>query len=324
MAQNIDQLSAYIEGALKNLDLESLRPQELYQPIRYGLEAGGKRIRPLLCLLCCQAAGGSLQEATPVALAYEIFHNFTLLHDDVMDNSPLRRGKPSVMSRFGSNAAILSGDAMLVWAYQMLLGAHPNHADLLTPFSLMATQVMQGQQWDMNFETTGEVSIPQYLEMIRLKTAVLLADAAAAGTRVAAVPPQDTHLFYHFALNLGMAFQLQDDYLDLFGDARTFGKPIGGDVLEKKKTILYLLALQQADAQQTQEIQDLYAMPRSFAAEKIQLVADLFTHLGVKKRVKALVEEYLQESDRYLNRLAEGYDTHQLSLLGEKIRNRNV
>lgn len=321
----VDALGKCVEEALHSLPLLKAEPQELYRPICYALASGGKRIRPLLALLVCDAFGGKVEECMPVALAHEVFHNFTLLHDDVMDNSPMRRGRPSVMKQFGVNSAILSGDAMLVYAFELLGKTDTERFSLLFPrFCAMSSEVMEGQQWDMKFEEREDVSVEEYLEMIRLKTAVLLASAACSGAIMAKASPQDRQEIYNYALNLGMAFQLQDDFLDVYGDAETFGKPIGGDILEQKKTIMYLSAMQGASAERRQQLQDAYRLPKEFAEEKIVIVRELFDLCAVPQKVEQLIDAYLLKSDACLEHLAERYKTNDLRSLGNKLRHRKA
>ena len=221
-------------------------PEGLYKPIVYGLEQGGKRLRPVILLAACDAVGGDSAKALPQAAAIEMYHNFTLLHDDVMDKADLRRGKPTVCNKWDDNTAILSGDTMLTLATQLVVdGVEPQKAmRLLKEFNETAIGVYEGQQYDMEFEARTDVTIDEYMEMIRLKTSVLLAGAARIGAVMGDADERNANALYDFAVNLGLAFQLQDDYLDCFGDAKVFGKRIGGDILCGKKTFMTVAALQ--------------------------------------------------------------------------------
>lgn len=328
---NLKHLSQIIEESIQSLPFAQQEPQNLYQPILYAMSSGGKRIRPLLTLIACDTMGGDIQRAIPVALAHEIFHNFTLLHDDVMDNSPMRRGHPSVMKQYGINNAILSGDAMLINSFQLLQQLSPQYTQpILSSFLNMAQDVMEGQQRDMDFENREQVSINEYLEMIRQKTAVLLASATYSGAIMADASDEESKLLYDFALNLGMAFQLQDDYLDVYGNAETFGKPIGGDIIECKKTIMYLTALEQATEEQRARLFDAYRMPNTFAEEKIVIVQELFHELSVSKRVRELIDKYTSASDACLEQLenfigsTKRIDATLLRSLGNNLRSRTV
>ena len=222
-------------------------PQQLYNPIIYSMSGGGKRLRPVLLLLCCEAFGGELSEALPAAAAVEIFHNFTLLHDDIMDNSAVRRGKPSVYAKWGGNVAILSGDAMMIDSFSRLSALPQDKLPrIMDIFTRMALQVCEGQQYDMDFEKMERVSVVEYMRMIELKTSALLAGSAMIGAVMGGASADDCHKIYRYALELGLAFQLQDDLLDSYGDEQ-LGKPIGGDILEGKKSCLMLNALSRAD-----------------------------------------------------------------------------
>lgn len=276
-------------------------PEELYEPIRYTLGQSGKRIRPLLVMSSCDLFGGNLQKAIPAAIGIEVFHNFTLLHDDIMDQAPIRRGKETVYKKWNTNTAILSGDTMLVLAYEYISRAD---ADLLPAlfevFNLTGRQVCEGQQFDMNFESLDSVSIEEYLGMIRLKTAVLLGCCMKTGAIIGRAGSQDAERMYKAGESLGMAFQLQDDLLDSFGDEVKFGKTIGGDISANKKTFLYLKALEMADHQ------DKITLLRSFSGEpvhredKIKTVLDIYSRLGIKEETEKLINTYFLESIGHL------------------------
>ncbi len=273
-------------------------PRNLYAPIKYTLENGGKRIRPLLVLLSAQSFGQSIDKALPAAAAIEIFHNFTLLHDDIMDAAPLRRGKPTVHQKWDENIAILSGDTMLVLAYKMLeVYDAAIYKQLNVLLNQTAVEVCEGQQMDMDFETRQDVSIQEYIEMIKLKTAVLLGAALKFGGIVAGAPEADLNKISDFGIKLGLAFQIQDDYLDTFGDSQTFGKRIGGDILDRKKTFLYITALQKASKEDREILLHLY-QSHNIAGEKdfVEKVVQLFKKYQVDKLTKAKINYYTEEA----------------------------
>ena len=244
--KNNEEILDLFENYLAQIQLPE-EPERLYQPIIYSMSGGGKRIRPSLLMLVCDAYGGSLNESLPVAAAVEMFHNFTLLHDDIMDNATVRRGKPSVYASWGDNVAILSGDAMMIYSYRLL---HQAPADklhrIMDIFTTMALQVCEGQQYDMDFESLQKVSVVEYMRMIELKTSVLLAGSAMIGAVLGDASEEDCRRIYRYALELGLAFQQQDDLLDSYGRQEELGKRIGGDILEGKKTCLMLNAMSRA------------------------------------------------------------------------------
>ena len=270
------------------------QPEELYRPIDYTLRLGGKRIRPLLLLAANQMFGGKTDDVHHAALAIETFHNFTLLHDDLMDRSPLRRGKPTVYSRWGDNSAILSGDTMFALAWRYLLRRdHPRLRDILNTFNETAIEVCEGQQYDMNFEQRDDVTVPEYLEMIRLKTAVLLAGALKMGALYAQAPDGDIQCLYDFGIHLGLSFQLQDDLLDAYGDTATFGKATGQDIRDNKKTYLYLHALQVASPEQQERLRQLFNNECSDTEAKVREVLDIYGRLNIREAVeKAIADEF--------------------------------
>ena len=274
-------------------------PRNLYEPIDYILQLGGKRLRPVLTLIATDLFGGDYRKALPAAAAVEVFHNFSLVHDDIMDNASLRRGKATVHQKWNSNIAILSGDAMLICAYR-LLESYPldTFAALAKLFSKTALEVCEGQQWDMDFETQAQVSIPQYLQMIRYKTAVLVGAALQMGAIIAGASIKNQRFIYDFGVTIGLAFQLQDDYLDTFGD-EAFGKKIGGDILENKKTILYLKALDLADEAQRNTLIAQYTTSEENDA-KIAIVTQLFRQTGAAEAVR---DEITRTTDEALNLL---------------------
>ncbi len=276
------QLQKIISEKIKdNLFLKA--PTELYAPINYIMEDGGKRIRPNLLLMGCNLFSDSIENAIAPAIAYEIFHNFTLLHDDVMDKSPVRRGRPTVHIKWDTNTAILSGDAMLIKAYQYIAQlASSDLPEILNLFSQTALEVCEGQQMDMNFETKNDVLIEEYLEMIRLKTSVLIAAAIKTGAIIGRANKKDANLLYKFGLNLGLAFQLQDDLLDLYGDQKVFGKRIGGDIISQKKTYLFLKAKAIAGPKTRANLIDLYSAAIDNDT-KVLKVREIYNLLEMKK-----------------------------------------
>ena len=272
-------------------------PENLYTPILYSLQNGGKRIRPLLVLLSAKSFGEPLEKALPAAAAIEIFHNFTLLHDDIMDQAPLRRGKPTVYRKWDENTAILSGDTMLVLAYKMLEAYEGDvYKQLSVLLNQTAVEVCEGQQMDMDFETRDTVSIEEYIEMIRLKTAVLLGAALRFGGIIAQTSDKNLTNISAFGKMLGLAFQIQDDYLDTFGDTENFGKRIGGDILDRKKTYLYLTALQQADEKDRAKLIGLYHNKSIEKNDLIEQVIGLFKKYKVDVLAKEQINNFTQKS----------------------------
>ncbi len=278
------------------------KPQELYEPMNYIMRIGGKRLRPALALVSYGLFESKVEPALPVACAVEIFHNFSLVHDDIMDEAPLRRGKPSVHERYDVNRAILSGDVMLVYAYEFLRrgGKSGTVARLVKVFNQVAIEVCEGQQMDMNFEARKDVSIDEYLRMIELKTAALIAGSIEMGAIAARAPLSDVEHLRAFGRNIGIAFQLQDDILDTFGDPEKFGKRIGGDIVQNKKTYLILKALEVADEPVRTELMHYMNTPTQDADAKIQAVTDILRELNIpvlaeaeKERFRSLAAEHL-------------------------------
>lgn len=265
-------------------------PQLLYAPIKYGLEEGGKRIRPTLLMLAYNLYAEDVERALMPAMAVEIFHNFTLLHDDIMDNAEVRRGRPSVYAKWGENAAILSGDAMLILAYTYLQRTSSERLpQIFGLFNKMAVEVCEGQQFDMDFETQPKVAVVDYMRMIELKTAVLLAGSTTIGALLAGASEQDCQRLYNFGIELGLAFQLQDDLLDSYGDER-LGKRIGGDILEGKKTILMIEAFSRANEEQREVLRTAHLRKDISDEEKISTIKALYDELGVPERVEQQIK----------------------------------
>lgn len=279
-------------------------PATLYQPVHYILNLGGKRIRPVLTMLSCDIFGTDYKKARFAALAVEIFHNFSLVHDDIMDKAPLRRGKATVHTKWNLNTGILSGDAMLILAYQYFERYEPLiFKELAVIFGKTALEVCVGQQFDLDFEERQEVSIEEYLKMIEYKTAVLVGAALQMGAVVAEASAENQQIIYNFGVALGIAFQLQDDYLDTFGDAKTFGKKIGGDILENKKTILYIKALENASATQKETLLRYYSSDNFPEAEKIQAVSEIFKQTQSNVFLREEIKNYTQKAFQFLDAL---------------------
>ncbi|MCQ2214675.1 MAG: polyprenyl synthetase family protein [Bacteroidales bacterium] len=297
----LDSLRADVDAWVQGIELKK-EPRNLYAPISYALSLGGKRLRPLMCVASCSLFKDDCSCARNAAMALEMFHNFTLLHDDVMDNSKLRRGQPTVHAKWNANTAILSGDQMLIEAYKLISDVDSPAATLiLDVFNKTATEVCEGQQYDMDFEKQDNVSIDQYMEMIRLKTAVLLAASIKIGALIGGANITDTNALYDFGIQIGLAFQLQDDYLDVYGDEKTFGKPIGGDIVENKKTYLLISALQDASSAQKKEILQWIEKDNAVREEKIAAVTNLYNKIGVKEKTERKIEELLNKAMRMLS-----------------------
>lgn len=277
-------------------DLKKMNPANLYEPVDYSLEMGGKRLRPLLLLLSCNMFSDSVQNALPAAIAIEMFHNFTLLHDDIMDNAEVRRNRPTVHKKFNENSAILSGDVMAFLSYSYLLESKSEKLDeILRLFTKTAIEVCEGQQLDMEFENRLEVDENEYIEMIRLKTAVLLACALKAGALLANAGLGVANQLYEFGINLGLAFQLQDDLLDSFGVQESFGKKIGGDILANKKTYLSIKALETVTGNRKQELIGWMNKTDFNPSEKINAVLSIYTQLNIKELVQQKIDSYFQK-----------------------------
>ena len=280
--KSADQLCEMVENYLAQIDFP-VEPELLYTPIVYSLTGGGKRLRPVLLLLTRSIYDDRAHEALPAAAAIEVFHNFTLLHDDIMDNAMLRRGKPSVYAKWGKNVAILSGDAMMIKAYQLLGKVNsPELARILSVFTQTALEVCEGQQYDMDFESKPKVSVVEYMRMIELKTSVLLAGAVVIGAILGGASEEDCKALRRFAIELGLAFQLQDDLLDSYGDER-LGKAIGGDILEGKKTYLMITAMSRATEEQREVLRTTHLDKHLSRVEKIARVKALYDELDIPR-----------------------------------------
>jgi len=294
MKLDFNDILDYVNGAIAAIEYPA-EPANLYAPVAYSLEGNGKRLRPVLTIAACMACGGSPDDARNQALGIEMFHNFTLLHDDVMDNSELRRGRPTVHVKWGEAGAILSGDAMLTMAGMLVSTGCPDDKlrEVLAVFNKMAMAVYEGQQMDMDFESRRDVTVEEYLYMIRLKTSVLLACACQAGAIMAGAGAATQSALYDYGVNLGLAFQLQDDYLDTFGNTEEFGKPIGGDIINEKKTWLLISAMVEQKS-----VVDLFRLP---AMEKVREVTAVYNRLGLPGRCRELIDSYCHAAIKALD-----------------------
>lgn len=309
--EKIQQLKERFDAFMQGVDFNRL-PGELYDPIAYTVLQKGKRLRPMLCLLACDMFDGDFQEAKYPALALETAHNFTLIHDDIMDQAPLRRGMETVYKKWSTNQAILSGDAALVMAYDFATRTH-RPVEVVALLNRVLLEICEGQQYDLNFETREDVTIPEYLEMIRLKTAVLLATSLQMGAVVADADETDQKHLYDFGIALGMAFQLQDDILDCYSDVAVFGKVTGGDIVENKKTLMYLKALEMASPSQKERLRDLFSGEVAINPQKkIDEVIALYDDLQVKEAVELLMADYFRQAAACLDavKLPDGSKAH--------------
>ena len=297
-------------------------PYGLYEPIEYTLAAGGKRVRPQLAMIACQLFGGNEEDVLPAALALEVFHNFTLLHDDVMDKADVRRGRPTVHMKWNENTAILSGDQMLIEAYKLLSGVPADKLpEVLRLFNKMATEICEGQQYDVDFESQSHVTIDEYLNMIRLKTSVLLATALQIGAYVAGADTPTQEALYQFGIAVGLAFQIQDDILDVWGDPKTFGKAVGGDISRNKKTFVYLEAMRRL-GDEANTLESWYSQVPEDNTEKIAAVKAIFEQLRVREACEAVVAQYTQTALEILDTLPQNTATDQLRQLANKLTTR--
>ena len=314
-----------INKAIQSLDWNK-EPRGLYEPIEYTLASGGKRLRPALTLIAAELIvngglinGDAIEHAVPAALALEIFHNFTLLHDDVMDRAEVRRGRPTVHIQWNDNTAILSGDQMLIEAYKHLSQVPADKLpQVLRWFNEMATAICEGQQYDVDFEHQSQVSIEDYMMMIEKKTSVLIANALRTGGYIAGATPAQQEALYQYGLHIGLAFQIQDDILDVYGDPKTFGKAIGGDICCNKKTILLLTAFEQADAESKAELLQ-WLMATDCNEEKIAAVTAIYNRLGVREAAETIMEQHTAIALAQLDKLPQNKATDQLRELAEKL-----
>ncbi len=323
--QHIGVYKEAIDRALAEQNLPQ-SPQRLYGPINYILSLGGKRLRPVLTLMACDCFGGDPHKAVPAALAVELFHNFSLIHDDIMDQAPLRRGHQTVHHKWDLNTGILSGDALLILAYRYFESYPPEVFSALSQlFSQTAIEVCEGQQYDMDFEELQVVEKEEYLQMINYKTAVLVGAAIKMGAIVAQADHTQQDLIYEFGRSLGVAFQLQDDYLDAFGDPKVFGKQVGGDIISGKKTYLYITALERGDAHQRASLLSLYSDKEIKADEKVNQVKSLFEATGATGAIQESIQKHTQHAfdQLYQTNLSDPAKAH-LADFGRVLMSRNV
>ena len=324
----MSDISFYREEFLNYLEsnLSKKEPVNLYEPISYILQLGGKRLRPVLVLISTEAFGVSYKKALDAALAIEVFHNFSLVHDDIMDDAPLRRGKATVHEKWDINTGILSGDAMLIKAYQLFENYEGSQfKDLAKLFSRTAIEVCEGQQYDIDFETRDDVTIEDYLKMIEYKTAVLVGASLEMGAIVANAPKELQKGIYDYGRLIGIAFQLQDDYLDAFGDPETFGKQVGGDIIENKKTYLYLKALEKLSTEEAEQLRHLYTILPTDNAQKVETVKHLFEESGAAEKTREEIANYTEEAFQLLEELdIKSAQKNLLRDLGESLLTRTI
>jgi geranylgeranyl diphosphate synthase, type II len=298
-----DQLKRFVERAIKNLSF-STEADRLMDPVKYVLSIGGKRLRPVLALMSCNLFTDKVDEAVLPAAGIEVFHNFTLVHDDIMDKAPLRRSLPTVHSKWNINQAVLSGDVMAFIANDCFLQAPVSCLPkVFRIFNRAAIEVCIGQQLDMDFEKSSTVTHDEYLRMIELKTAVLIAASSKIGAVIGGAKDKESEAMYQFGLNLGLAFQLQDDLLDIFGDSRVFGKQQGGDIMANKKTFLYVRAMELASPAQQSLLHDLYTSKDLKPEEKVKRVMELYNKLNIRNETGIIVKEYVDKAFRLLDKV---------------------
>ena len=291
-----EELKAIVNRAILNLPFEE-EGEKLYEPVRYILSMGGKRLRPVMTLMACNVFSDSVDRAIKPAIGLEVFHNFTLVHDDIMDSAPLRRGSATVHTRWNSNQAILSGDVMAFVANDCIAASPPAVLpEVLKIYNRVAREVCIGQQLDMDFETTPYVSHEEYLRMVELKTAVLIAGALRIGALIGGAGQTDCDLLHSFGLNLGLAFQVQDDILDSFGDPGKFGKSIGGDIVANKKTLLLIKAFEMASGETLRKLQSLISQKEFVPEEKIASVVEIYNELGIREWADNMAARYIDRA----------------------------
>jgi geranylgeranyl diphosphate synthase, type II len=309
--KNYEQLIDYFEDQLTMIDYNN-KPLELYSPIKYTLSFGGKRIRPVTTLMSCELFCNDFKKALPQAIAIELFHNFTLIHDDIMDNAPIRRGKETVFKKWDANIAILSGDTLFAMAYQYAQQADKEILhDTLNVFNKTAIEVCEGQQFDLNYETKNNVTVDEYINMIRLKTGVLFGASLKIGALIGGASNEDADLIYSFGVNIGLGFQLKDDLLDTFGNEGIFGKKTGGDIVSNKKTFLYIKALEIADNEGKEKLLKLYNTTEINPEEKIKLTKELFLKYRVDIAANSEIDKYYNLGIRSLDMIKISVDKKQ-------------
>ena len=307
-------------------ELKYTKPENLYNPVKYLLESGGKRLRPIIALNVSELLGGKISDTLPAAAALEIFHNFTLAHDDIMDNSMLRRGKKTINSKWDNNTGILSGDVMLIISYEVLNQYQDSkYIHLSKKLTEISRLVCEGQQADMDFTSKNDITENEYFEMIKNKTAVLIGCSFMFGGIVAEANDLNTDLLYKIGLNLGMAFQLEDDLLDCFGDQEKFGKKIGGDIIEKKKTLLYLFTNLKLESEKKLEFENIFNSNEIAESEKINSIKLFYETSGALKYVKNKVKVYFDKADQLINKLELDNDTkRKLNQFSKTLLNREI
>ena len=307
-------------------ELKYTKPENLYNPVKYLLESGGKRLRPIIALNVSELLGGKISDTLPAAAALEIFHNFTLAHDDIMDNSMLRRGKKTINSKWDNNTGILSGDLMLIISYEVLNQYQDSkYIHLSKKLTEISRLVCEGQQADMDFASKNDITENEYFEMIKNKTAVLIGCSFMFGGIVAEANDLNTNLLYEIGLNLGIAFQLEDDLLDCFGDQEKFGKKIGGDIIEKKKTLLYLFTKSKLESEKKLEFENVFNSNEIAESEKINSIKLFYETSGALKYVKNKVKVYFDKADQLINKLELDNDTKiKLNQFSKTLLNREI
>lgn len=307
-------------------ELKYIKPENLYNPVKYLLESGGKRLRPIIALNVSELLGGKISDTLPAAAALEIFHNFTLAHDDIMDNSMLRRGKKTINSKWDNNTGILSGDVMLIISYEVLNQYQDSkYIHLSKKLTEISRLVCEGQQADMDFASKNDITENEYFEMIKNKTAVLIGCSFMFGGIVAEANDLNTNLLYEIGLNLGIAFQLEDDLLDCFGDQEKFGKKIGGDIIEKKKTLLYLFTNLKLESEKKLEFENIFNSNEIVESEKINSIKLFYETSGALKYVKNKVKVYFDKADQLINKLELDNDTkRKLNQFSKTLLNREI
>ena len=302
--ESFKDYSRMLEEGLKKVSLGS-KPDTLYDPVKYILDIGGKRVRPVLALMACSSFDSNPNLALKAALSIELFHNFTLIHDDIMDSANTRRGKETVHKKWGVNSGVLSGDVMLIMAYQLLENYDSKtYLELNKLLNKTAKQVCEGQQMDMDFELKSNVEFEEYIKMIEFKTAVLLGCSLKMGAIIADASKEDQEFIYQYGINLGLAFQFQDDYLDTFGQQNKVGKKIGGDILENKKTVLFHMAIANSNKSQKEKILELYSSKENSSEDKINKITSLFIETKADKSSLELVDQYTQKAIKLINCLS--------------------
>lgn len=307
----IEEIQKIVEERIEKeiFSLEERSPNHLYAPIAYALRNGGKRFRPRLFLMAMEMFSSITPEGIDAALGMEVFHNFTLLHDDIMDDADLRRGKDTVHKKYDENTAILSGDAMMICAYQYFHKLSPEvQAKVVPVFTQTALEVCEGQQYDMDFEQQDDVEVAAYLEMIRLKTAVLLAASLKIGALVAGASDKDADLIYDFGIQVGVSFQIQDDILDVYGNPKTFGKEIGGDIVANKKTYLLLQTLKDVSTEDKQSLLEWISKETFNREEKVNAVRAIYDHVDIRTKAEKLQQDYFDRALASLDQISVSSD----------------